>query len=308
MTKIFSALGTVNRITLPLSGGADKERVSVLLDDIEDMVESMDDRMSVFKPDSEISAVNAASGESTVPVSSDTFEIVKAACHYSEITGGAFDITTRPLSQLWGIGKKGAFIPGRREIKSARSLVGYKGIITKITDDSQYEIGLSKKGQQIDLGSIAKGAAADRAAGMLREEGLTDAIIDFGGTVVVLDVEHKVGVRDPAGRSAGPVWTLKTAGKAVVTSGSYEKSFMKNGVLYHHIIDPRTGMPARNDIAGVTLTGGSALELDALSTAVFIEGIEKGYELMRANGTEGLFILRNGNMFATKGVKNGEII
>jgi thiamine biosynthesis lipoprotein len=143
----------------------------------------IDDLFSVFKRDSEISKINAAAGDHFVPVRSDTMYVIRQAVSFSALSGGAFDITARPLIELWGIGKKGDAIPKSRDIAAARKLVGYSGILI---DEQTCSVKLKHRNQAIDLGGIAKGFAADEVRRILLHHGVSDAILNFGGTVVVI--------------------------------------------------------------------------------------------------------------------------
>jgi thiamine biosynthesis lipoprotein len=299
MQKTFFALGTANTVMASYEDTFE-DKVTSAFQLIKQKVEDMDDRFSVFKPDSEISRINAQAGKGNVQVSEDTYLIICSAVKFAKLSEGAFDITTRPVSKLWGIGKKETFIPSTREIKKAVKLVNYKDISL---EEAPYRVGLKRKGQEMDLGGIAKGFAADEAKRILMEQGIENAVIDFGGTVIVIGELATVGIQNPAKETKTPMGTLEIANKAIVTSGSYERYFIKDGIRYHHLINPQTGTPAWNNLAGITLVGDSAMELDALTTAVFVLGIEAGNKLMQKMNLEGVFICETGEVLVTKGLK-----
>lgn len=296
--KTFLALGTVNTILISYEETMES-KIETALEEIKRKVQNLDDLFSVFKETSEISQINAAAGENLVMVKPETYYIIRKAVEYSEITEGAFDITTRPLSKLWGIGKKGDFIPSESEIRMVKKLVNYKDIIMM---ENPMRIGLRKYGQAIDLGGIAKGYAADEARRILVENNIFDAIINFGGTVIVLGDEKKVGIQNPEKKTGTPMGVLKLKNLAVVTSGWYERYFMKDGRRYHHLLDPQTGMPADTGLCSITVIGNSAMELDALSTAVFVQGMNAGSKLLDQFKIEGIFINKLQDVYMTRGL------
>jgi len=301
MTKTFFALGTVNKISISYKE-ADEGKVMQAADLVKQMTESMDDRLSVFKPTSEMSALNANSGRSGVRISPDTMKILLASKEWSEITDGAFDITTQPLTKLWSIGKSSR-IPSPHEIRKARKLVGYEDLVIDGAGNGFGTAGLRRKGQSADLGAIAKGHAADLAHDILSGHGIHEAVINFGGTVIISGSPKSIGIQDPGAPVGTPMGSITASDTAVVTSGSYEKYFIKDGRRYHHLIDPRTGEPAESGLASVTLIGPSAMELDALTTAVFVMGIQKGFNLVRERGLEGIFITDQGDVFLTENIR-----
>ncbi len=297
--KTFFALGTVNSIRIAYEESMEVEIMAVL-EQIKLKVQNLDDLLSVFKETSEISQINEAAGKYLVSVSPDTYRIILKAVEYAEISEGAFDITTRPLSKLWGIGKKGDYIPSAHEIRKAKKLANYKDIIVQ---ENQQRIGLRKSGQAMDLGGIAKGYAADEANRILLEHNISNAIINFGGTVIALGEEKKVGIQNPDSKTGTPIGVLKVRNQSVVTSGWYERYFIKDGKRYHHLIDPRTGAPTDRGLCSITVVGNSAMEMDALSTAVFVLGIEEGSKLLKRYETEGILILKTQEVFMTSGLK-----
>jgi len=298
--KIFNALGTINTITILYN---DELEISAreAVEHISKRVEELDDRFSVFKVTSEISRINANAGKDYVTVSQETYRILSHAVRYGQISNGTFDITIRPLTGLWGIGKKGDYVPPQEEINVAKQLVDFREIHF---DNKKYRIGLRLKGQAIDLGGIAKGYAADEAKRILLEYNIFNAIINFGGTIIGIGDQKKVGIQNPLKPTGTPMGVLLVQEEAVVTSGWYERYFMKYNQCYHHIINPITGRPSESDISSITLVGRSAMELDAVSTAVFILGMEKGMELLHKCNLDGIFVLHSKEVFVTKGIEN----
>ena len=333
ITMSFRALGTLNMLeTAELPDGSALPTAQR----IRDRVFDMDRRMSVFREDSELSGVNRAAGSGVLlPVSADTWQLVKDSVYYAGVTDGAFDITTGPLSRLWGIGKKGEYIPTEEERAKVLPLVNWRDIrlekkpaapAEEAAKETQQEpdqlqksdqlqnpaasdsgetylLGLARPGQMLDLGGIAKGFAADLAEQMLKETGAESGLIDFGGTVTVFGRWMEIGVQNPFGARGSSVGTLNVENASVVTSGTYERCFFHDGVRYHHILDPRTGMPAATGIAGITLVGHGAEKLDALCTSVILLGLEKGMQLVRQFDARAVVVMEDGSVFHSEGLE-----
>ena len=295
LQKTFRSLGTVNTIAIPNGGNP------MALREAEQRVLELDDRLSVFKESSEISRINRAAGLEPVKVHSDTLDLIRTALRFSELSEGTFDISARPMVDLWGIGKKGEQLPSPREIAEVNPLVEFRDILPNEVSGT---VMLRRPGQALDLGGIAKGYAADEVRRILSEHGVKDALINLGGTVIVMGAPRMIGIQNPKKDTGVPMGRVRVSNLALVTSGSYEQYFMRDGVRYHHIIDPRTGFPAQSGLLGVTLIGESAMELDALSTAVFILGMERGLRLLEPRGIQAVFITEALDVFTTPALKD----
>ena len=290
--KIFFALGTV--CTLTLYDG----HIPDALQRSRDRIMEIHDRMNAYDENSEVSRINAAAGMGFVKVSEDTFKLVVHSLAYSQMTNGLYDITTRPLSALWKVAVNSKVLPLPYEIAKAKKACGYRDIII---DRKHSAVMLRRKGMQIDLGAIAKGYAADEVRRILEEEGVTEAIINFGGTVLNIGKHRRIGIQNPF-EITGVTFAYADVGeKAVVTSGLYEQGFSKDGKTYHHIVDPKTGYPSESELAGVTLIGDCAEQLDALSTATFMMGMRDAIPLLNELGIEAVFVAKNGDVFSTDG-------
>lgn len=296
--KMFFALGTANSI-LVNHEEEQEEKVLSVLEIIKKRILQLDDELSVFKENSEISQIRKLAGKSLVEVSPDTYHIIKKSIGYAVCSKETFDITSHPLSELWGIGKKGDYIPSTKDIQRAKKLVNYQDILLQ---ENPYRIGMRKKGQAIDLGGIAKGFAADWARDILIQYQITEAIINFGGTVIVLGQEKTIGIQNPESDTGKAIGSLTVKNQAVVTSGVYERFFLKDGIRYHHILDLQTGKPSDTGIVGITVIGESAMEMDALATSVILLGIEAGMELIRKFHAEGIFITDTKEVYITPGL------
>ena len=297
-TAMFRALGTMN--TISIESAQETHLAEEALRLCEKRVLALNDSLSAYLPDSEISLLNAAAGCKPVAIGQDTMLLLRESKRFSLLSGGAFSISTRPLSALWELNARCGSVPSRGEIEQALLLVGDEDILL---DEENQTAQLLRFGQAVDLGGIAKGYAADEACRILRENGVTSALINLGGTVVSLGKEHSVGIQHPdrcTGIAMGRV-TLKNA--CAVTSGDYERYYEVDGVRYHHIVDPRTGYPSRAALRSVTLIGTSAMELDALSTAIFVLGAEQGLPLIHQINAEAVFVTEQMDVFCTDGLR-----
>lgn len=300
----FSALGTGNNIQLYRY--EDRIAASEAMGRAQERVLGLHDRLSVFQPESELSLLNASAGCGPVPVGEDAFHLLSESKRYSAMSGGAFSITTRVLSALWRIHARCGTVPSRAEVEHSLSLVGDEDILL---DEIAKTAELRRFGQSVDLGSIAKGYAADEVRRILAEGGVRDALINLGGTVVTLGRTRRVGIQHPDRLTGIAMGRVALTNACVVTSGDYERYYEVDGVRYHHIVDPRTGYPARSGLRSVTLIGNSALELDALSTVVFVLGAEQGLPLLSQAGVDAVLVTDKLDVFCTEGLsENFELL
>jgi thiamine biosynthesis lipoprotein len=278
--------------------------------------------MSANLADSEVSRINRAAGIVPVPVSPELFTVLERARYFAEASDGAFDPTVGPLVTLWGIGGDNPKVPDRKEIEAALALVNWKELElsggagpageTSGTDGSETNglatAFLRRRGMALDLGAIAKGFAADELVKILQEEGTKSAVIDLGGNIYVYGTrpragsflskageatKWRVGVQNPLDDRGAYAGYLELDEASVVTSGVYERFFTQNGKRYHHILDTRTGFPVENGLLAVTITAPSSMDADALSTAVFALGREKGFALAETHEAGAIFIFED---------------
>lgn len=264
---------------------------------IERIVE-IEQRMSATLPDSDISKINENAGKNPVKVHPDTFFVIKKALEYAELTQGSFDISTLPVSRLWDLSADNPRIPEAEEIKQTLALVDYRKI--KLDEEKQ-TVYLESEGMAIDLGGIAKGYAGDEVVNILRQHGVERALINLGGNIMVINGREdgspwRIGIQNPRQEKepeARHVAVLQVRDCAVVTSGDYErynvKVYEQTGKRYHHIFDPATGYPAENGVISVTIVTESGIDADALSTSLFVLGVERG--LVLADSLEGIHAL-----------------
>jgi thiamine biosynthesis lipoprotein len=286
-----------------LSIGADESdgEARSALEDVFSELSRIDSLMSEWKEDSPVSSINTAAGAEQVPVPEELRSLIERALVFGEATEGAFDITWKGLAHLWSFDDSFE-VPSENAIQAALSLVNFR--MVKIDGN---RVGLSRAGMALGLGGIAKGYAIDRAAFVLRHRGFRDFLVNGGGDVLTAGTRAgqpwRVGVRSPRGKENELVARLNLSGGAVVTSGDYERFKIVDGVRYHHIIDPRTGRPAKSS-RSVTIVAPGAEEADVLATAVFVLGPGKGLDLVsQRSDTEAFVIDASGKFWMTAGFR-----
>jgi len=295
------ALGTVNKIKIFDHGS--EELLNVLFDRLNDI----ENKMSVNIEDSEVSTINKNAGVKPTKVSKETFGLIKKAVSFGELSRGAFDISLGPVIKLWGIGTENQRVPDKWEITKAVQLTGYKKIII---DSENQSIFLKDQGMGLDLGGIAKGYAADEIKGILKENNIKSAIIDLGGNIIVHGkktdgTEWKVGIQNPYRERNDYLGVLNVSDKTIVTSGAYERFFIKDDVKYHHIFDGKTGYPCDNEVLAVTIVADISEDADALSTACFVLGVDDGMKLIDSlPGTGCIFVTKDNNIYISKELKD----
>lgn len=269
-----------------------------------DEFERLDALMSVWKPGSEIERLNAAAGETSVPISRDVLDVLGMARQASEWTEGKFDVTFGVLSGLWKFDHDlDGNVPARADVLARLPLIDYRKLDVDVAASTAF---LRQKGMRVHLGGIGKGYAVDRAAAILRGRGFSDFMIQSGGDLYVAgrrgDRPWRPGIQDPRGPEGTSFAAMDLTDSAFTTSGDYERFFMKDGRRYHHIIDPDTGEPAAG-ARSVTIVARTATLADALDTGVFILGPEKGMALIeRLNGVEGVIVTSSNNVLVSSGL------
>jgi thiamine biosynthesis lipoprotein len=293
-------MGTVWMVGI---SGGDEAAAKVASEKALDEVARLEGILSEWKPTSEVSRVNAAAGVSAVKVGPELLACVVTSLQVARWSGGAFDISWAALRDLWDFGPNSAQEPPSLEAVKARlPLWNWHNI--KV-DASKSTLFLAKKGMQIGLGGIAKGYALDRAASVLRAAGFNDFLIFGGGQVLVHGHRGKrlwrVGIQNP--RDASYFGFVDVTDASVSTSGDYEHSYMYHGKRFHHIIDPATGFPS-DKAASVTVIASTGLWADAVDTAVFIMGPDRGLRaLSKAPGgpIDGVMVDPDLRVYATPG-------
>ncbi len=272
-----------------------------VLDNCFSLIAEYESMLSRTIEGSDIWKVNHGEGQS-VTVSEETAELIELALYYSELSGGAFDITLAPYSILWDFQNNTGNIPSDEEIAEAGAHTG----LEKLHVDGE-TVTMEDPEGGIDLGAIAKGYIADRVKELLLSEGITSALINLGGNVLTVGEkpdgsQWKIGIRKPFSDASDLSAVVAVKDMSVVTSGTYERYFEADGVVYHHILDPDTGYPVQNGLQSVSILSGLSADGDALSTACFVMGLTEGMELIESlDGIEAMFITDDGKLHYSSG-------
>ncbi len=243
-------------------------------------------------------------GEQTVTVSQDVANLVSRGISYSQMSDGGFDVTVEPLSSLWDFTSSDPVIPGDDEIRQAAAKVGYGNL--KLEGNT---LTFLSPETTLDFGAIAKGYIADRIKDYLLEKGVKSAVINLGGNVLCVGEKpdgeaFKIGLQKPYADRNETIEILDIRDLSVVSSGVYERHFEKEGVNYHHLLDPKSGYPYDNGLVSVTILSNLSVDGDGLSTTLFSLGLEKGMEL--ANSLEdvyAVFITKDGEVHYSEGTE-----
>ena len=294
------ALGTT--CTVQLYGAKQRKHIAPVFE----LIEEVENKMSVRKDGTEAKRVNEMAGRSPVDVGDKTFTVVEKAKEYSAMSGGTFDVTIEPLVELWSIGSEDQKVPSDGEIEQALKYVDYRKLRL---DRRNSTVFLVEEGMGIDLGGIAKGYAADISVDYLLEQGVDYGIINFGGNVYAFGEKYdseswRIGIQAPGENRGSYVGIAEIRDKAVVTSGKYERYFVQDGVRYHHILSTEDGYPVRNGLASVTVITDRSLDADALSTLLFTLGLDEG--IRRAEeleDVEAVFLTEEKIVYTTGGLR-----
>jgi thiamine biosynthesis lipoprotein len=260
-------------------------------------INKVDDLMSDYKDNSEISILNRDGFKKAVELSQSTYEVLQRSAEFSKLTDGAFDVTVGPLVELFRKAKDGQVLPSREEIADARSKVGFEKIKF---DDVNRTVQFTVEGMMLDLGGIAKGYAVDKALEVMQAHGAVGGMVYLGGDIRCFGAPLEdrdywvIGLQNPnvgtdsIGREV--LLKIKMTNGAVATSGDYQQFVIIEGKRYSHIIDRTTGT-SKEDLSSVTIISDNATKADALATAVSVMGSEEGLELIEnIPGTEAILI------------------
>lgn len=259
-------------------------------------VRVIDAHMSFVNPDSEVSAVNRGAGHGDVSVSPDTFFVVKRALQYAERTSGCMDITVAPVLRLWDEAACTGAVPDNRALGKALRLVNYKDVLLGA---SSFKIRLNYEGQAIDLGSIAKGYAADEVRKILRAHGVRSALVDLGGSAVAVGARPdgkpwEVRLHCPGSSRPDKMFgSVEIIDRSVVTAGAGSRP----------VIDTKTGYPVDSGLRSVTVIAENALDADALAFTALLLGPEQGRRLVEDQGAEAVLVTTDGMISVTDGLK-----
>jgi thiamine biosynthesis lipoprotein len=266
----------------------------------------LDALMSVWRSGSDVLRVNAAAGDHAVPASADVREALRTARQISEWTGGKFDVTFGALSDIWKFDHdQDNTVPDGDAIRRRLPLIDYRQIEI---DEHAGTVFVKRKGMRVHLGGIGKGYAVEHAVSIMRRAGLQDFLIQAGGDLYAAGHKDgkpwRLGIADPRGPGGRSFATVDLSDGTFSTSGDYARSFVKDGIRYHHILDPATGQPARG-CRSVTIVADSPLLADGLSTGVFILGPVEGMALIeRLPDVEGVIVTAENKVLVSSGLKD----
>jgi thiamine biosynthesis lipoprotein len=299
--KAKPVMDTIVTITVVADSGRDAERA---IEDAFVVIERFGGRINFFSDKSELSLINRNAGIKEVKVSPETFDVIEKALYVSKKTDGAFDPTIGPEIGLWDFARK--IKPSDAEVRRKMPFVNYKEVVI---DKTRSTVFLGKKGMLMDLGAIAKGYAADLAVATLKRDGIGAGIVANAGDIRTFGLKPDgkpwtVGIRNPRQKDGSDeiFAEIKLSDKAISTSGDYERYFIENGQRFHHILDPKTGYPARL-CRSVSIITDKGVFTDSFSTAIFVLGPEKGLKLAGELGMEAIIIDSAGVLRTTPGLK-----
>ncbi len=265
---------------------ASKEVMAVLRD--------LHHRINIFDPASEISQLNRTAAQEPFPCSDELWALLDECRRAWRETDGAFDVSVGPLMRLWGLHRKRETLPTDAEVATTLELVG----LAKVEfDDAKHTVRFPKDGMYLDFGGIAKGYALQLVVDLLRQHGISPALVDLGGNIAGLGTPPGrdafiIGVRNPFATDE-ILGTIQVHNRAVATSGNYERQIVIQGRTIQHIVDPRTGQPVAN-FAGVTIITPRPVNSDIYSTAVFVAGEPLAQKLTAQDPDTGVVLVREG--------------
>lgn len=258
-----------------------------------------------FDPHSQVSKINQMAGKEKVKVDPDIVLMITKANAMSDKLDGVFDVTIGPVTDLWGIGRKGDFVPTQAEIDKVLPLVNYRLVEVDAATSTVY---LPKPGMKLDLGAVAKETAVRKTCAILKSYGITSALINAGGDIRVIGRRPdgnpwRIGIQHPR-KTDGVIAKLALADwDTMETSGDYQRFIISKGIRYSHIFDPRTGRQPRT-LASVTVISNSSAGNDIYTTSLFVLGPQRGLEVLkRFPGTEVIMVTADGQVITSPGLK-----
>ncbi len=267
------------------------------------ILRDIENEMSKTIPTSDIGRMNAQNVQD-VEISDATAQVLQACIEQAKVTGGTFDPALGGVVAAWGFGTDNARVPGEEELEELLAHTDYNAISVSANENGQSVANAG--GTQVDLGGAVKGYALDCLAQNLADNDISSAILSLGGSIYAVGTKpdgsaYKIGIRDPFGGENDYMAKLMLDGKFVSTSGTYERGFTQGGKYYFHILDPKTGHPAENGLAAVTVICTSGILSDIYSTALFVMGAERGVAFAQEQGVDALFLTDDKRVITTDG-------
>lgn len=299
-------MGTVYRVKV--SGPPDGLTDASLQQEVDDRLKYINDRMSTYLPDSEISRFNRSQDDDWFEVSTETASVLGEALEISEKTNGAFDVTVGPLVNLWSFGPEGRHeeIPTDDEIEKIRASVGFRHIEVRSSPPALRKM---RPDVYVDLSAIAKGFAVDEVARILDGLGITRYMVEIGGEVRTRGRKRdgtawKIAIEKPISTVRVYQHIVELEDRSLATSGDYRNFFEKDGQRYSHTIDPRTGRPVEHNLASVSVISDNCTFADAMATALTVMGPDEAFRFADDNDIGVLLILRGPDGFEVKTTKD----
>ena len=264
----------------------------------------IDQKMSTYKQDSDLSRFNRASDGQWIAISSETFAVITMAQQVSKLSNGDFDITVGQLVDLWGFGPTVHVdaIPDKKLIQTLLSQLGYRKLELRQTPPALRK---TNKNIYLDLSAIAKGYAVDAVARLLMEKQISNFLVEIGGEIITHGEKHHhqpwvVGIESPLSGQYKIRKRLQLRDVAMATSGDYRNYFEEHGVRYSHTIDPATGYPIKHKLASVTVIDTTCMRADALATAIMVMGPVRGLKFARQQKLAIFMLVKQGDHFIEK--------
>ncbi|WP_130470072.1 FAD:protein FMN transferase [Candidatus Magnetaquicoccus inordinatus] len=304
-SKTQMLMGTLVTISI---WGESSSKASDTVDKAFEEISRLEEILSWQRQGSEVNKINSDSRGTWIKISTDLGRVIEKGLLIEERTNGVFSIGLQKLTKIWGFSQDlQQDVPPSENIISdwITHYPSVNAVQLMKNQDSQYSISLLNEYVALDLGALGKGYAIDSAIEILLKNGIHNAIVNAGGDLRVIGTkgneQWKIGLQNPRKSKEIISVSLLKNNLAMMTSGDYERFFVHNGIRYHHILNPKTGMPAWSGLTSVTVQGQNATLINGLSTALFILGKEKGLKMLENFiGTEALLIPETGNPVRTK--------
>jgi thiamine biosynthesis lipoprotein len=268
-------------------------------------IRRLEELLSTWIPTSELSRVNAAAGVKAMPVSTETLEVVKDSLYIAQLTEGGLNVAVGPAVDLWNVGGEG-HLPAAKELEAVRPLIDLSQVQI---NEQDYTLGLGRPGMRIDVGGIGKGFAADLAVQVMQEAGAIAGVVAISGDIKTFGRmpngrRFVFGIQHPRKEQGQLLGSLELEDEAVSTAGDYQRFFMKDGIRYHHILDPITLQPARK-CQSVTIIAKTGVMADGLDTGIFVMGPQQGMALIETlPNVEGVIVDKEGQISISSGLKH----
>ena len=303
VAKTELCMGTIVEIKVPCEKKKDEPAFGAIIDEALSEVKRVEGLFSVYRDDSEVSKINSLKAGEELVLSEEVFALIEKSIEYSRLTSGAFDITVKPLVDLWKEAKK-KNMPLAEDVARLLNSVGYDKVVL---NREKRSIMFTVDGMGLDFGGIAKGYTSAMAMKILKDSGIKDAIVNPGGEMFCMGRKSaremwRVGIKHP--RAGGILFEIRLKDKAIATSGDYERFFVVDGRRYSHIIDPRSGYPVGDDVVSATVIADDPVVTDIIATALVISG-EPGLKIAEnMPGVDALLIIRSGKKLRTVTTKD----